>query len=171
LKPEDVKRLGDKRCKSKRSEGVGQKIGNSVESRITVIASGGDPVTISPMTTITLVFGALLTLIGLADFFYEGMHSPTLLFPSLLGILLIICSLVSSDPKLHRKAMKGAALVALFGFAATVSSFWNLLFSLKKITFATHSEMIANSATALLCLIFLTRCFQEFLVSRSRKKE
>jgi putative effector of murein hydrolase len=123
------------------------------------------------MTTITLVFGALLTLIGLADFFYAGMHSPALLFPCLLGILLIICSLVSTDPKLHRQAMKGAALVALLGFAATVTAFGDLLFSLKKVTFATHSEMIANSATALLCLIFLTRCFQEFLVSQSRKKE
>lgn len=123
------------------------------------------------MTTITLVFGVLLSLIGLADFLYAGMHSPALLFPSLLGLLLIACSVVSTDHKLHRQAMKGAALVALLGFAATASAFRDLIFSLKKITLATQSENIANSATALLCLIFLTRCFQEFLVSRSRKKE
>ena len=123
------------------------------------------------MTTITLVFGVLLSLIGLADFLYAGAHSPALLFPSLLGLLLIACSVVSTDSKLHRQAMKGAALVALLGFAATVTAFRDLIFALKKITLSTQSENITNSATALLCLIFLTRCFQEYLVSRSRKKE
>ena len=123
------------------------------------------------MTTITLVFGVLLSLIGLTDFLYAGAHSPALLFPALLGLLLIACSVVSTDPKLHRQAMKVAALVALLGFAATASAFYNLILALKKITLASQCEVIANSATALLCLIFLTRCFQEFLMSRSRKKD
>ncbi len=122
------------------------------------------------MTTITLVFGVFLNLIGIADFFSSAPHAPTLLFPCLLGSLLLICSLVSTDPKLHRQAMKGATLVALVGFAATVSSFADLLRVVRKISLPNQPEIIATSATSLLCLILLTRYFQEFLVTRSKKK-
>ena len=125
----------------------------------------------SAIATITLVFGVLLNLIGLYGFLGTGATHPIALLPCAIGVLLGACTLASTDPKLHRQAMQGASLVALFGFAANVSAFRDLIFVLKKITVSNQSEIIACSATSLLCLILLTRYFQEFLVTRSRKKE
>jgi hypothetical protein len=125
----------------------------------------------SAIATITLVFGVLLNLIGLYGFLGTGAIHPIALLPCALGVLLGACTLASTDPKLHRQAMQGASLVALFGFVANVSAFRDLLLVLKKVTVSNQSEIIACSATSLLCLILLTRYFQEFLVSRSRKKE
>ena len=125
----------------------------------------------SAIATITLVFGVLLNLIGIYGFLGTGTTHLIALLPCAIGVLLGACTLASTDPKLHRQAMQGASLVALFGFAATVTAFRDLLLVLKKITLNNQSEIIAGSATALLCLILLARYFQEFLVTRSKKKE
>lgn len=125
----------------------------------------------SAIATITLIFGGMLNLLGLYGYFGTGAAHPVALLPCLLGILLVACAVVSTEPKLHRQTMQGASLVALIGFAANVPVFSDLLRVLKKITLTNQPVVIANSLTALLCLILLTRYFQEFLVSRSKKKE
>ena len=125
----------------------------------------------SAITIITLIFGILLNILGLYGFLGTGAAHPITLLPCALGIFLIACAVVSTDPKLHRQAMKGASLVALFGLAANASSILDLVRGLKKISLISQSDLIASSATALLCLILLTRYFQEFLVTRSKKKD
>ena len=75
----------------------------------------------STITSITLILGTLLNLLGLYGFLDTGAPHPIALLPCAVGFLLIACVVVSADLKLHRKAMMGASLVALFVFAAYVS--------------------------------------------------
>ena len=128
-------------------------------------------INMSAITIITFVFGGLLNLAGLFGFFSSGATHPLTLLPCALGLFLIACAVVSTDPKLHRQAMKFASMVTLFGFAAYVSSFSELLRILKKVSMINQGEIIAASASALFCFILLARYFQEFLVSRTKQKK
>jgi hypothetical protein len=123
------------------------------------------------MTIITFVFGSLITLVSLIGMIIAWSISPPALFPLAIGFSLIACAAIARDPGFHRRGMKGAAFAALAGLGGTVSSVAQLIPKLKTISISGSPLVIVQSATALLCLIFLVRCFQEELVTRREKKE
>lgn len=125
------------------------------------------------MTIISFIFGALLNLVGLTSFFLTGAVHPHSLFPCLIGLLLILCATIARDPKFHRQAMKGSALIALVGLGGTASSALQLPLVISKHAHpmgVLEITILSKLITLLLCLIFLTRCFQEELVARHERK-
>ncbi|WP_420120288.1 hypothetical protein [Nakamurella sp.] len=71
--------------------------------------------TSTPMTTITLAVGAVLTVLGIAGYALTGAASLTALIPSLVGVLILVCGLLARQEKLRRHAIHGALAVALLG--------------------------------------------------------
>lgn len=71
--------------------------------------------TSTPMTTITLAVGAVLTVLGIAGYALTGAASLTALIPSLVGLLILLCGFLARQEKLRRHAIHGALAVALLG--------------------------------------------------------
>ncbi|HEY5880244.1 MAG TPA: hypothetical protein VIU11_15155 [Nakamurella sp.] len=71
--------------------------------------------TSTPMTTITLATGAVLTVLGIAGYALTGAASLTALIPSLVGVLILICGVLARQEKLRRHAIHAALAVALLG--------------------------------------------------------
>jgi hypothetical protein len=71
--------------------------------------------TSTPMTTITLAAGAVLTVLGIAGYALSGAASLTALIPALVGVLLAICGVLARQDKLRRHAIHAALAVALLG--------------------------------------------------------
>lgn len=69
----------------------------------------------TPMTTITLAVGAVLTLLGVAGYALTGAASLTALIPSLVGVLILACGALARREKLRRHAIHAALAVALLG--------------------------------------------------------
>lgn len=66
------------------------------------------------MLRLTLVIGAVLTVLGVVAYAATGAASLTALIPSVVGVLLLACWLVASRrPAAHRHAIHAALAVAL----------------------------------------------------------
>jgi hypothetical protein len=122
------------------------------------------------MTTISIFFGIMLNLVGLAGFLGTGSTHPTALIPCALGILLIVCGWISRNPKLHMHAMHAAVLVGTIGFAATISAFGSLKLVLSHGAGVKAPAYISKMTTALLCGLFVARCIQSFVEARLAKR-
>jgi len=123
------------------------------------------------MSSISVVFGILLNIVGLVGFFGTGAAHPTALIPCALGILLIICGLLARNEKIRMHVMHVAVLVGLLGFGATVSSYGLIFAVLKQTAGEKTNSSIAKMATALLCGLFVARCIQSFVEARVLKKQ
>ncbi len=123
------------------------------------------------MSTITLLFGALLNIVGLVGYFGTGAAHPTALIPCALGLLLILCGLLARQEKLHMHVMHAAVLIALLGFGGTVTAFTKFSQVILHGTEGNGSALIAKMATALLCGLFVARCIQSFVQARRARKQ
>ena len=71
--------------------------------------------TSTPLTTITLAVGAVLTGLGIAGYALTGATSLTALIPSLVGVLILGCGVLARREKLRRHAIHAALAIALLG--------------------------------------------------------
>lgn len=71
--------------------------------------------TSTPMTTITLAVGAVLTVLGIAGYALSGAASLTALIPSLVGVLILACGVLARQEKLRKHATHAALAIALLG--------------------------------------------------------
>ncbi len=123
------------------------------------------------MTTITILFGVLLNVVGLVGFFCTGAVHPKALIPCALGLLLIIIALIGRKPDQHMHAMHAAVLVGLIGFGATCKALFNLNLVMLGHAGTEEVAIISKSATAFLCGLFVLRCIQSFIDARKAKKQ
>jgi len=118
----------------------------------------------------TAVFsGVLLILIGISGYAYgmmSGSASLTALIPAILGLILAILGIVAKGKEeLRKHLMHGAVVVGLLGFLATVSSFLKIP-ALLAGTAERPAAVVAQSATALVCLVFVVLCVKSFIDAR-----
>lgn len=118
------------------------------------------------MSTLAIIFGLLLNLVGLVGFFGTGATHYTALIPCALGLLLILSGLVARCEHLHKHAMHVAVLVSLLGFVATVSALGKIPLLLDHAAGDKTPSLIAKVATALLCGIFFILCVRSFVRAR-----
>jgi hypothetical protein len=113
------------------------------------------------MAHTTIVFGLLLTGLGLAGYFLAGGVSVTALIPAFFGIVLLILGLLARSEALRKHAMHAAAAVALIGFAGA-------LMSLLRAPFDTRSPLanFSQVTMALLTAVFVALCVKSFRDAR-----
>ncbi len=115
-------------------------------------------------TTILILFGVLLTLLGLAAYFLTGASSPTALIPAAFGFLLLALGLLARSEPMRKHAMHAAATVALVGCGGA-------LFSLMRTPVGPRSPMAVFSQAAMVILtaVFVGLCVKSFIdVRRAR---
>src|SRR5687767_13796509 len=113
------------------------------------------------MAHTTIVFGLLLTGLGLAGYFLAGGVSVTALIPAFFGIVLLVLGLLARSEALRKHAMHAAAAVALIGFAGA-------LMSLLRAPFDTRSPLanFSQVTMALLTAVFVALCVKSFRDAR-----
>ncbi|MBX9576872.1 MAG: hypothetical protein K2W97_00155 [Chthoniobacterales bacterium] len=122
------------------------------------------------MSSLAIIFGILLNIVGLVGFFGTGATHHTALIPCVLGLLLILSGLIARKEKLRQHAMHVAVLVALLGFLGTASALGKITLLFGATADPKAAAIMAKSATAFLCLIFFILCVRSFVKARLLKK-
>ncbi len=126
-----------------------------------------------------MVFDALIALVGV--FGYVETHFWHALIPVVLGLLLMVLGVVANtaEPKRRMLAMHIAVTVALLGFLGTIPG----LIALPGYLSGSHHDSAAErlqaglltghqmaaevqSATSILCLVFVLLCVRSFIAAR-----
>ena len=117
------------------------------------------------MASTTIVFGLLLTVLGLAGYVLSGTSSVTALIPAFLGVILMVLGLVARAEHLRKHAMHAAAMVAVIGFVGA-------LFSLLRTPLALRPAMavFSQAATVLLTGVFVGLCVRSFIEARRARR-
>lgn len=120
------------------------------------------------MAKLTIGFGVVLIVVGIASFVVTGSVHPTALIPVWFGIALILCGVLANTPNARRRMlwMHIAVTIGLIGFifpAVMAIKDW----------VAAHGAPLAHpaaveeqSAMAIICLVFTILCVRSFIVAR-----
>jgi hypothetical protein len=121
------------------------------------------------MAKLTVVFGIILIILGVASFLLTGHKFPTSLIPAAFGILLAVLGGMARTPDAKRRMllMHIAVTVGLLGFVATASSLVSI-FELARGTksFLYPAAIEEKAAMATLMLIFVILCARSFVMAR-----
>lgn len=124
------------------------------------------------MPTTTIVCGVLLILIGIIGYGYGmigGSASPTALIPAILGLILAILGFAAkAKENLRKHIMHGAVVVGLLGFLGTAGSFLKIS-ALLNGTAERPAAVVAQLATAVICVIFVLLCVKSFADARRNR--
>jgi hypothetical protein len=113
------------------------------------------------MASTTLLFGILLTVLGLAGYALTGGASVTALIPALFGLALVGLGLVARKEHLRKHAMHAAAAVALLGFAGAVFPFFRGITAGR-----TDLAVLSQGAMVVLTGVFVALCVKSFIDAR-----
>lgn len=108
-----------------------------------------------------MMFGAILTLLGLGGYFLTGTSSVTALIPAVFGFLLLLLGFLARSEAARRHAMHAAAVVALVGCAGALFSLVRSPTGLRP-TIAVFSQ----AAMVVLTAVFLVLCVRSFGAAR-----
>jgi hypothetical protein len=131
------------------------------------------------MAKLAMVFGVLIALVGVGG--YIETHFWHALIPVVLGFLLVFLGLLANTEDVKRRmlAMHIAVTVGLLGFLGTIPGLIAMVGFLTGTHQETASEHIevgtlsvhklaaeVQSATSVLCLIFVLLCVRSFVAAR-----
>jgi hypothetical protein len=113
------------------------------------------------MASTTIVFGLLLTVLGLAGYVLTGGISVTALIPAFFGIVLLALGFLARAENMRKHAMHAAAAVALIGLLGALSS-------LLRAPMETRSGIANFSQIAMVVLtaVFVALCVKSFRDAR-----
>jgi len=120
------------------------------------------------VSKLTIGFGVVLIILGVASFVVTGSAHPTALIPVWFGIVLGLCGLLASTPDARRRMlwMHIAVTVGLLGFLFPG-------FMAIKDWIAAHGAPLAHPAAveeqstmAIICLLFTILCVRSFIAAR-----
>ncbi len=126
------------------------------------------------MANITIVFGALLTVLGLYGYFGSTADSPsvTALIPAFFGVPLEICGILAMKDSLRKHAMHGAVMIALLGALAAGGR------GLMKIGALFSNDPDVNKRPvvmmllmAVICAVFVVLCVRSFINVRREREQ
>ena len=116
------------------------------------------------MASTTILFGVLLTLLGLTGYFLTGAASPTALIPAIFGVPLLGLGYLARSEAMRKHAMHAAATVALIGCGGA-------LFSLMRASDGPRVLMatLSQALMVILTAAFVGLCVKSFIdVRRAR---
>ncbi len=120
------------------------------------------------MHKLTIVFGVLLIVLGIACFVATGSTHPTSLIPSSFGLVIAICGVLanSEDAKRRMLWMHIAVTVGLLGFLATIPAVFQTIRISRGAVYPRPVAIEEKAAMSLLCLLFVSFCVRSFIQAR-----
>ena len=116
------------------------------------------------MPKLTLVFAALLILLGLG--FYLDTGAKTALIPSGAGVLFAVCGVAALREPFRKHAMHLAAALALLGLLGTAPGIPKLIRHLSGTEIDRPAAAAAQAIMALLCIAYVGAGVRSFLAAR-----
>ena len=117
------------------------------------------------MALTTILFGLLLTLLGLGGYFLTGTSSFTALIPAVPGLLLLVLGFLARSDAVRKHAMHAAAAVALLALVGTLVSLFTTPPGIRS-AIALYSQV----ATVLLTGLFVVLCVRSFVAARRARR-
>jgi uncharacterized membrane protein len=118
------------------------------------------------MPQITSVLGALLVLVGVSFYVGTGTSSLTALIPAFLGVPILIAGGLAFREGWRKHAMHVAVLLALLGFLGSARGLLQLPALLGGAELERPAAALAQSITALLCVVFVALAVNSFIQAR-----
>ncbi len=121
------------------------------------------------MAKLTMVFGAILVLLGVGVYLSVGERAPTSLIPAVFGILFVIAGAAANTEVVKRRKlwMHIAATAGLIGFV------FPFVRSLPRLIEAARGQQILRPlaveeqmAMAIICLVYTVLCVRWFVARR-----
>ena len=117
-----------------------------------------------PVTTI--VYGALLIVLGVTGYFMSGMVSVTAFIPAFLGIIILVCGVLAQKESRRKLFMHIALVFGLLGLLGTASALPSLITMIGGEEVTRPGAVIGKSVTAILSLVFLIIGVKSFIDAR-----
>lgn len=132
------------------------------------------------MANVSVVFGLLLTGVGLYGYFGTGTSSPTALIPAAFGVPLVLLGVLAYRERLRMHAMHAAAVVGLVGFLGCVAMAAPELPALVRdgkviktnkdgVERDATAAVVSQTVTGVLCGVFEALCVNSFIQARRRR--
>jgi len=120
------------------------------------------------MAKITVLFGVLLIILGVASYILTGHKFPTSLIPVAFGILLVAFGGMAETPETRRRMlfMHIAVTVGLLGFLATAPALVSAVQLFKGKLFPYPAAIEEKAAMSVLLLIYVVLCVRSFIAAR-----
>lgn len=122
------------------------------------------------MPKVTIIFGALLFLLGVVGYFVTGQESWTALIPSFFGLVLIICGALAHKESRKKHFMHLAAALGLFGFIGSARGLGGFFTLIGGGEVARPGAVISQTIMAILSLIFVLLCVKSFIDARKNRQ-
>jgi hypothetical protein len=124
------------------------------------------------MAKVTLVFAALLVILGLAGFLGTGSVHPTALIPTWIGLAMGFGGLLAISKQESRRKlfMHINVTIGLLGFLGSVAEIVRSMVSSKTLDSTAVAALAAKTAMAWLLLIYVILCVRSFVDARRSGK-
>jgi hypothetical protein len=120
------------------------------------------------MAKVTIFFGVLLILLGVAGYYGTGHVHPTALIPAGFGLLLAIFGFLANteDTRKRMLFMHIAVTLGLLGFLATATAIFSWIQLMQGKMFPYPAAVESKAAMSVLCLAFVLLCVRSFIAAR-----
>ena len=120
------------------------------------------------MSKLTIVFGVVLILLGVASFVLTGSAHPTALIPVWFGIVLALCGVLANTPDSKRRMlwMHIAVTIGLLGFLFPGFMAIKEWASAHGGPLAHPAAVEAQAAMSVVCLLFTALCVRSLIAAR-----
>ena len=118
------------------------------------------------MRAVTLVYGAVLILLGLVAHFGLGRESVTALIPAFFGVPVVVLGLLAAKESLYRHMMHAAAALGLLGLLGTASGLVKGVRAVAGAEVERPEAVAVQSFMAVLSAAFVAACVASFIRAR-----
>ncbi len=126
------------------------------------------------MPRITIVFGALLIILGLVAYFFmqePGNRSITALIPAFIGLPLLALGLVAeAKPTSRKHTMHAAAALGVLGFLGTARGLIKALQWMGGTEPENPAAVRVQAIMAVMSVIFIVLCVRSFIAARKARE-
>jgi hypothetical protein len=120
------------------------------------------------MAKLTIVFGALLILLGITGYVATGSEHPTALIPCILGVFFIFFGIMANTEVAKKRMlwMHISVTVAVLGFLSMIKADIDVI-RLSRGTYFPYPAAVEEKAVmSLLCLLYVLFCVRSFINAR-----
>ena len=123
------------------------------------------------MGPVTIVFGLLMVILGVAGYFLTGRQSWTALIPSIVGAVFALLGALALNDRYRKHVMHAAAALALLGVLGLARAVVALVrWQTGGPEPARPAAAVSQSILAVLLLVFLVMCVRSFIAARRQRQ-
>ena len=120
------------------------------------------------MAKLTIGFGVLLALLGIAGFVYTGSAHPTALIPCVIGAFFVLFGVMADteDSKKRMLWMHISVTIALLLFLGTIPADIDVIRLSRGTEFPHPIAVVEKAGMSLLCMLYVAFCIRSFILAR-----